>query len=65
MIFFARGNFPLVNMAVKKNARREIAETLKMLLETTGRILGTAGTGKPRSWIYQRKPTPEGVDDGF
>lgn len=65
MLFFARGNFLLDNMAVKKNARREIAETLKMLLETTGRILGTAGTGKPRPWIYQQKPTPSGVGYGF
>lgn len=65
MLFFARGNFPLDNMAVKKNARREIAETLKMLLETTGRILGTAGTGKPPGWIYQQKPTLEGVGCSF
>ena len=29
MLFFARGNFLLDNMAVKKNARHEIAASLK------------------------------------
>ncbi len=40
MIFFARRNFPLDNMAVKKNARYEIAETLKMLRGGFWELLG-------------------------
>ena len=38
---------------------------LKRMLGVAGRILGIAGTGKPPGWIYQRKPTPEGVGCSF
>ena len=37
----------------------------KKLLGVAGRILGIAGTGKPSGWIYQQKPTPEGVGYDF
>lgn len=64
MLFFARGNFLLDNMAVKKNACHEIAASLKKDVGSCWEDSGNCW-GKPPGWNYQRKPTPESVGCSF
>ncbi len=46
MLFFARGNFLLDNMAVKKNARREIAASINKTAGNCWEDSGNCWDGK-------------------
>ena len=55
MLFFARGNFLLDNMAVKKNARREIAAPIN---KTAGswEDTGNCRNGKTAAGFINKNP---------
>ena len=56
MIFFARRNYLLDNMAVKKNARREIAASLKKAAGSCWEDSGNSWDGKTAAEFINKNP---------